>query len=373
MMDDVSFPHMIRIAYLIGQLTVGGTETQLLQLVRHLDRKKYKVMVISLSGNAPLAASFRETGCEVQILERERYGRLLTLWNLYGLLKSFNPGILHSFAYASRAAIPIAHTLSGVKTIVSLRTDPARHVRWVDRLINSFADLILSNSQLADREIKRLWPHIRAGIVYNGIDLDAFDLSSQRSLDTLWIPENDVRICIVARQVPVKRLDVLLEAFALVCVTAPDVQLWLVGDGPLRPILEEHVRKLALTRKVFFWGEQSDVASILAQCQIGVLSSSMEGLSNAIIEYMAARLPVVATRVGGNPEVIIPFETGLIVPPQAPQALADALIYLLHHPDTAHRMGLAGRKRVETHFTVERMVGATEDLYLELLQEKNGC
>ena len=159
----------------------------------------------------------------------------------------------------------------------------------------------------------------------------------------------------------------LLEAFAIVVRSAPETRLWIVGDGPLRGNLEDMTKRLGLEDRVVFWGMRSNVPAILRHATIGVNSSRNEGLANAIIECMAARLPVVATTVGGTPELVVDGETGLLVPPNDPRALAEALLALLRSPETARRLGAAGRRRVEEHFTVERMVTETEAVYEALL------
>jgi len=206
------------------------------------------------------------------------------------------------------------------------------------------------------------------------LDLSEFDSNAVSKTDAQNLDiqerENSARICVVARLAPVKGLDILLEAFAQVHVAFPDVQLWVVGSGPLRRALEEQVEKSGLGSAVVFLGERRDVSAVLAHCHLAVLSSHAEGLPNAILEYMAACLPVVVTNVGGNAELVVDGETGLIVPPNDPQSLAKALLYFLRNPENASRMGETGRKRVEAYFTVERMVTETENLYLSLLQGK---
>jgi glycosyltransferase involved in cell wall biosynthesis len=142
-----------------------------------------------------------------------------------------------------------------------------------------------------------------------------------------------------------------------------------VGDGPLRNSLEQLAQALGVSDHVAFLGTRSDVPALLQQVTIGVNSSQNEGFPNAIIEYMAANLPVVATNVGGVPELVIDGETGTLVPSDNPSALADALLYLLRTPVVARRMGAAGRRRVEEHFTAQRMVRETEAVYEALLKQ----
>jgi glycosyltransferase involved in cell wall biosynthesis len=144
----------------------------------------------------------------------------------------------------------------------------------------------------------------------------------------------------------------------------------IVGEGPERARLEAQAAHLGLAEQVHFVGHQQDVRPWLAAFDVCVLSSDWEGMSNAILEAMAAGLPVVATAVGGTPEVVVDGVTGFLVPPRDPQALADAILRLLRDPDLRRRMGEAGRAHVTEHFSVEQMVHKRERLYEELLKEK---
>src|SRR5256886_4183628 len=141
----------------------------------------------------------------------------------------------------------------------------------------------------------------------------------------------------------------------------------MVVDSPYKRELEGYAVQLGLGERVVFAGFRLDVPEILAEVAVSVLPSLSEGLSNVLLESMAAGAPVVATRVGGNPEVVEDGETGLLVPPRDPAALAQAICRLLDSPELASRFGQAGRERVIKSFSLERMVQKTESLYLDLL------
>ena len=167
----------------------------------------------------------------------------------------------------------------------------------------------------------------------------------------------------VARLSPEKDLGTLLEAAALVVRTIPGFQLEIAGAGPCRPDLVKLAGSLCLGDRVRFLGEVSDIPALLARAGLFVLPSLTEGISLTVLEAMARGLPVVATRVGGNPEVVDDGRSGLLVPPRNPQALADALCRLWQDSALAARLGRAGRRRAEAHFDVRHMVAAYEDLY----------
>jgi len=158
-----------------------------------------------------------------------------------------------------------------------------------------------------------------------------------------------------------------MEAAKSVLEKVPDVEFLLIGDGPLRSKYEEMARSLGVEKKVCFLGRRNDIPSILSVLSVSVLSSISEGLSNVVLESMAAGRPVVATRVGGNPELVINGTTGYLVPPADSEALTEAVVALLKNPAKARSMGVAGKKLVEEKFTVEAMVKGYENLYQSLM------
>jgi glycosyltransferase involved in cell wall biosynthesis len=167
----------------------------------------------------------------------------------------------------------------------------------------------------------------------------------------------------VARLDPVKRLDVLLGALHRL----DGVCAFVVGYGPEEQRLKEMAEELGLGERVHFAGYQQDVWTWLAACDVFALSSDWEGMPNAVLEAMAAGLPVAATAVGGTPDVVVQGATGLLVPPDDATALAAALDRLIHDPDLRRTMGAAGRQRVRARFSVQQMVERTQALYRGLL------
>jgi len=165
---------------------------------------------------------------------------------------------------------------------------------------------------------------------------------------------------------PVKGHTTLVEAAALLAARAPRIRFFCAGEGVLRPVLEKRLRDLGIEDRVVLLGHRSDVPAILARANALALCSSNEGLSNAIMEAMAARLPVVATRVGGNPE-LLEGGRGVLVPYGDPRALAEAVLRISAAPDEARSMGRKGRAFVEAVLSLERMQTAHEELYRRAL------
>jgi glycosyltransferase involved in cell wall biosynthesis len=294
-------------------------------------------------------------------------------------LRQEEPVIVQAFSYAWYYAIVAAifakvpHVLVGERNVILW-------TKWwhilMDRVLLWKATYAIVNAKAIRHQMitDQHMPINRVRIIYNGLDLRRFDQISGwgfsgLSMNPALANAGHLVVCAVASLSVRKRIDLLLRAHALVLAEVPNVDLWLIGDGPLRSQLESLTQELEIRHSVTFWGIRHDVPAILKHATVGALSSQVEGLSNAIMEYMAARLPVVATNVGGNLELVLHGETGLLVPPNDPQALADAIVYLLRNPEGARRFGEAGRRRVEEHFTVERMVRETEAVYEELLSQ----
>jgi glycosyltransferase involved in cell wall biosynthesis len=230
--------------------------------------------------------------------------------------------------------------------------------RWPGRLCAVSADL--KNHMVAEG-----FPARRVGVTYNGIDPGhrptAFQRASARA--ALGLPEDAFVVGTVARLDPVKNLHLLIQAHAFLVSRHPQIRTVVIGDGAERAALEEHAARSGFAASITFAGYRSDVRLLMAAFDVYVNCSSYEGVSLTILEAMATALPVVATRVGGNPEVVIDHETGLLVPGN-PRALADAIAGLVHDDRRRHAMGDAGRFRVKRHFSIARMVEEYAEVYL---------
>jgi glycosyltransferase involved in cell wall biosynthesis len=176
------------------------------------------------------------------------------------------------------------------------------------------------------------------------------------------------RVGAVGRLSPEKGFDVFVRAAAIVARHRPDVSFVLYGEGPLRPALEELIRREGLVGRFVLGGFRQDLPAVLPQLDVAVSSSHTEGLPVALLEAMAAGLPVVATRVGGTPEVVADGVTGLLVPPNDPAALAAKVMALLDDPRRA-AMGEAGRRRVRDEFTFEAMAERYERLFARVARQ----
>ncbi|HID32258.1 MAG TPA: glycosyltransferase, partial [bacterium (Candidatus Stahlbacteria)] len=211
-------------------------------------------------------------------------------------------------------------------------------------------------------------PGNKIHVIHNGIDPSPFETTTRgRVRPTLNIGSSEVVLVCVANFRLAKGHEVLLDSVNLLIQDGVSFFLWLVGDGDLRPAMEAKTRSLGLSQTIKFLGQRSDIPDILADADLFVLASHWEGMPGAVMEAMAAKLPVVATDVGGIPELVVDGETGLLVPPGKPELLASALKKLIRDKKLRRKMGIAGHRRIVTHFRLKDKVREQEEVYFHLL------
>lgn len=249
-------------------------------------------------------------------------------------------------------------------------------VRLAERTLARITDRVVTISPAQRHDIVtrfNIADAARTMVVPLGLDLERLarlDSGAAHLRGPLGIPERALVVGFVGRFVAIKDLATLVRAFARVSAQRPDAVLLLVGDGPLRAEIDALVAALALQKQVHLVGWIEDVAPVHATIDICALSSLNEGTPVAVIEAMAAAKAVVATRVGGVADVVEHERTGLLVPPQSPEALADAILRLAVDPAERSRMGAAGRQAVVARFSPERLVDDIDTLYRDALAQK---
>jgi sugar transferase (PEP-CTERM/EpsH1 system associated) len=364
---------MIRVVHLLSTLHVGGLEKFVLDLARLTDHRCFDVRVLCLLEKGPLEKDFVAAHVPVDSLDCQNASKLPTLVRLVDSLRRLRPHVLHTHNPNPHVFGTPASRLAGIPVLIHTkhgRNYPKlRRSVLINRLASHFSDAIVAVSADAADVARRVEgvPPEKVHVIRNGIDLARFDGTRQFS------PAKDsrkLRFIHVARLDPVKDQATLLRAARMVADSVPDFQLDIVGDGPEGAKLREEASRLALDRQVRFLGCRSDVPDLLASAGAFVLSSISEGISLTLLEAMAAGLPVVATDVGGNREVVETDWTGILVPPRSPRDLAVAIRTLIDDPGMARRMGQAGRRRVEQFFDIRRVVRQYEELYLRLLARK---
>ena len=366
----------------------GGAEQVVADLAMGLAAAGHDVDLSFLEGTDARVPALREAGIEChRLLARRQFAASALsdftpscVTRLRRVVRDFRPDVIHShiprptlwMALAKRLfrlRIPLVYTEHSVQEVYP------RWAQWVYRVILPVVDHVTGVSEAATQSFATRWgwPDHKVGTIWNGIDVDRAksDRGPQAIRSEMGVPPSVPVLLNVARIIPAKAQEVLVRAMARVHMRDPEAQCWIAGTSEHGPaaarLVADTIYDLHAEPYIRTLGERSDVSDLLAASDIFVLSSRQEGFPITILEAMAAGKPVVATDVGGCAEAVVDGETGLIVPPEDPKALAEAVLYMLARPDETKQMGEAGRKRVEEHFTVEAMVRRQLDVYELLL------
>jgi glycosyltransferase involved in cell wall biosynthesis len=368
----------IKTMHLITELDRGGAETALLRFLTHQNRTRYRPFVVCLyNGDGSVARQIQALGIDVIDLGMKRPYRIDALYRLYRLLQRKRPSILHCWLFHADLIGRLIGRLARVPIVVTSRRGTEIGGMWREqakRFTRSLDDRIITVCTTArQQEIRRTKADPEKVVtIYNGIDTmpPVTDQVTARLRRTLKLPDNSKIVLCIARLAVQKGHADLLTAWEAVQAVHPDAHLLIVGDGEQRTGLTRTANQRAGCNTIHFIGRREDVPDLLAMSDLVVLPTRGEGLPNVLLEAMAAGRPVVATNVGGIPELVIDGTTGLLVPPSNPDALSRMIITLLSDPERARIMGHAGRERVAKHFPIGTMVKRTETLYTELLQSK---
>lgn len=358
-------PRPLRVCHVSLTLKTGGLERLLADIARHHDAARCVPEFLAVNEVGRFADIIRDAGCKVHTLQAAgRFGQLRQMARLF-CAERFD--VVHTHNTHPHINGSIAARWAGVPIVVNTRHGQrAGHgwksrtqFRWASHLVNKIiavsddaAQLCVESDGVPRPKVLRIW---------NGIDIDDFQFSG---------PANAPVAISVARLSVEKDFPTLLRAISIAIQAIPDLQLKLVGDGPERGKLEQLARELKLSGHVEFLGDRHDVPQLLTQAGFFVSSSLTEGISLTLLEAMAVGLPVIATRVGGNSEIVDDPRTGRLVPSADPASLAGAIVAMCQQPETWLALGQAGRARVEEHFEVRRMVADYEQLYRDLLAKR---
>lgn len=363
---------MLKVLQVISDFDVGGAGRYLITLLKQDAFRELEVKVACPGGGA-LARNLASLG--VEVLDLEQADRSFTpslLRQLFRLLRRYRFDVVHT--HASLAG-RIAARLAGYPAIVLTRHGlGSRAFRgpafWLNRLAGEMLTdrIIAISGAVRDHLVAGGISPERVTVIHNGVDLREFPpgLDPRPVREELGLGTGPV-VGMIARLVPEKGHDYLLLAARQVVDRLPEARFLLVGDGPERDRLSALARQLGLEAHVLFAGFRPDIPQVVAAQDLAVLSSTSEGLGLVLLEAMAGGKPVVATRVGGIPEVVEDGYTGILVPPRDPSSLARAILGLLEDREMARRMGLAGRQRVEKKFDARGMAAATVAQYRQLV------
>ena len=365
----------MRVLHLVPVFAVGGMEVGLTKLVNGIDRASVCGGICSFTP----VGDFRERlSSGVPLFElRRRSGndpRLVT--QLYRLLKRERPHIVHTHAWGTLCEGYLAARLARVPHIVHGEhgTMETRHRNiGIQRFVWGRVDRVLSVSErLADRMAREVgFPRSRIQTIRNGVDLSRWTTGDRAATRARLRAGNDLLVLAVGRLVPVKNHAILIAAVALARAAGVPCRLMIAGDGPLKAALEGQAAALGVAGAVELLGPRQDLPDLLAAADLFALSSDSEGMSNTIIEAMAAGRPVLATDVGGNSELVVQQETGLLVEARKPDALERGIKALAGDAAKREAMGAAGRQRAEREFNLRRMLEEYRLMYLDVAEGLN--
>ncbi len=366
------------VCHVIYRLDYGGLENGVVNLINTMPAERYRHAVLCLTEATDFRHRIRRP--DVTVLEaHKRSGKDFAAYGrVRRLLRGLRPDIVHTRNLPT-VDLAVPARLAGVRRLVhgehgldvfELDGGNARYNR-LRRLLRPVVDRYVAVSRdLAGwlEQTIRVPPR-RLSLIYNGVDTGRFRPQPRPAglLPPDFAPDDAVVIGTIGRLEPVKDQVTLARAFARLLQERPDLRrrarLVMIGDGSLRPAVEQVLAEAGAAQLAWLPGYRDDAAALYGCLDVFTLPSRREGVSNTVLEAMASGLPVVATAVGGNPEIVVAGETGRLVPPANPDALAAALAGYMDAPQAAQAHGTAGRRRVEQTFSLAAMVAGYLAVY----------
>lgn len=368
------------LVFLSTGLDYGGAETQLVNLATRLKQRGWDVRIISMLPPQAFREELEGAGIPVATLNMRRgVPDPRAAFKLVKILLQWKPHILTSFMFHANLLGRVAGRLTGVPVIVSsIRSEnlggPLRDVAL--RLTDWMSDITTVNSRVVASKLikRRVVSQQTMRVIPNGLLLDKFTTNSPDRFiirRELGVAAGEFLWLAVGRLEEPKDYPTLLRAFQILLREGCKSKLRIAGQGPLSEKLQQQAAEMGILGQVTFLGLRRDIPLLLTAADGFVLSSAWEGLPNAVMEGMAAAKPIVATRVGGVPELVIDGTNGYVVPPRDAEALAEAMRRMMALSDAERvRMGSAGRARIQADYTLDRVVDQWEELYRELLRRK---
>jgi glycosyltransferase involved in cell wall biosynthesis len=388
-----TFSPRIRIMKTVTNFSCGGTEGQVHNFIKVLNRQRFDLQFACLKKYGLFLEEVEKMNIPIQEFPIRSFFHPKTwcqLWKMASFMRSQHIQISHSYNFYSNLIAVCAARLAGVPVVIASIRDRGVYLtpmqKKVQKWVCDLADRILVNADSI-----RLWlidqgvPEGKIILIKNGIDLSLYEHASEVTNIRLelGIPLESRLVIMLARLNPQKGIDDFLQAAKIIRERHPDVHFLVVGDklhfkdGEVVSDVDYHeylrqiTESLGISNYTWFTGLRTDVPSMLAQSTVSVLPSHSEGLSNSLIESMAAGLPLVATDVGGNPELVIQGVNGLLVPIRNPEALAEAINTILDDPNLAAEFGVASRRLCQEQFSMVKMASATEQIYISELGKRD--
>ena len=368
-------PQKLNIAFIIDQFDIGGTENQLADLIRHLDRSKFRVDLVCLRPTAYFKSI--SLPCNRKVLNIRSLASFDTVKKMAAFvrwLKRREIRIVHAFFFDATIFAALAARLAGGITVVAGKRDlgfwHTPKLRWMLRLMRPLIDAYVANSFAVKKtliEKEKVNSH-KIHVIYNGINLPGETTEHQKqTIRGEFNLRNDDRIIGIVANLnrPVKRVDLFLRAAYLVLEHRKNLKFIIVGDGHLKGRLQSMAYQLGIDSQIVFAGRKANPQPYIGIFDVGVLASDTEGFSNSILEYLANGVPVVASRAGGNLEILKDTSYGRLFEPGNPDSLADQILYLLEN-NTVNEMAQKEIRSKAAGFLWPEVIDNHEGFYRDL-------
>jgi len=382
-MTQLEHSKKIRILFIIDFIYTlsGGTENQLVKILNNLDKKKYKLYLLTLKKTQWVSKNKSKLECNVKsfnIIKLKNPLNVLKFILVWLYIKKLKPDIVMTFFPLSNILGVFMAKLASIRNIISTRRD---YGLWLEkkgvsllRVANIFVKRIVANSnkvkELTAR--KELFDSSKIDVIYNGIDEASLQQCKAFNKDSwkrkLRIPENVYVLGTVAGLKPMKKHTTIIKSLRQVLNVRSDVHLVIVGDGPLRGEFEALITELGIGDHVHFAGSQEDVSPFLSIFDIGINSSANEGLSNAIMEYMAYGVPCIVSNAGGNPELIENGTNGYTFELDNFTELAERIINLLNDEQKRKKFASNAKRKILDQLTMSKMIKEYDKAFTRMLK-----
>ncbi len=366
-----------RVALIIPTLDRSGAEKQLTLLATGLPRDEFEPVVIALTRGGPYADVLAASGIPVTVLHKRWKFDPWCLRRLRRELERLRPDIVHTWLFAAntygRLALPARTSIRRIVSERCVDSWKAGWQLWCDRRLISRTERLVGNSPaVVEFYVEQGFPRALTTCIPNGVEpIDRSLETGRRLRESLGIPESAYVIGTIGRLAPQKRVRDLIWGAETLWQIRPQLHLVIVGDGPERARLEEFTHGVHGTPHVHFVGHRTDAADWLSAFDVFWLGSSFEGLSNSLMEALAAGLPVVATDIPPNRELVRPDETGFLVRVGDCVGFMQFTRRLIDEPGLAERLGAAGKRLMTDEYGVARMIARHVALYREVCETKN--
>jgi len=368
-----------RITHIIKATGIAGAERHLITMLPELDSQSFDICVIVLTEPKKpvdqLFITLQQAGVKTERMIINRHADPYLVIRLARRLRDLAPSVVHTHLLHADLYGTVAARIAGVPAIISSRhnDDPFR-ARWplsfLLRIINRYTNRFIAISERVRAftiKTEKVPPSV-VDTVYYGLPVDEHNRQVIDARDEFGLPKGPLVVC-AARLTEQKGHKWLLRAFRSVVDQLPETSLLLLGDGPMRAYLEDTVDNLDLAQNVRFAGWRTDVMDILPSTDLFVIASEWEGFGLSLLEAMSFSLPIVATDVGGIPEVVLDGQTGWLVKSRDSDALAGSILAALRSPYKMLEYGQRGKLRLQNTFSVQRMIFDTEKIYNLLLTQ----